>query len=103
MTWVPPAAIALFSVGSGLSTATATLTALVGAFVAYQGYRGYRRNESQPMLYLAIGIVLLTTVPFLVRQVIGLASVGGPAGGQFAATTLSVAGLLAVLYSFTGA
>jgi len=55
-------ALVLQSVGGGLSTVTATVTALAGAFVAYQGYRGYRRNDSPPMLYLAIGILLLTTV-----------------------------------------
>ncbi|MCU4800319.1 hypothetical protein OB920_08040 [Halobacteria archaeon HArc-gm2] len=78
------------------------MTALVGAFVAYQGYRGYRRNDSRPMLYLAVGILLLTTVTFLVQQVVGLAT-GGAVTAQFAALTVSIAGLLAVLYSFTGA
>ena len=86
----------------GLPVLTATLTALVGAFVAYQGYRGYRRNDSRPMLFLAVGILLLTTVPFLVRRSLSLAGIGGPAGGQFAALSVSVLGLLAVLYSFTG-
>jgi hypothetical protein len=95
-------ALVLQSVGGGLSTVTATVTALAGAFVAYQGYRGYRRNDSPPMLYLAIGILLLTTVSFVARQVVGLAA-GGAATAQFAALTVSIAGLLAVLYSFTGA
>jgi len=94
--------VALQAVGVGLSTVTATVTALVGAFVAYQGYRGYRRNDSRPMLYLAVGILLLTTVTFLVQQVVGLAT-SGAVTAQFAALTVSIAGLLAVLYSFTGA
>lgn len=37
--------------------------AIIGVFVAYQAYRGYRRNDSRPMLFLAIGILLLTAVP----------------------------------------
>lgn len=87
----------------GVPTLTATLTAVVGAFVAYQAYRGYRRNDSRPMLSLAVGIFLLTSAAYLVRQALAIAEVGGPAGGQFAALTVSVVGLLAVLYSFTGA
>lgn len=87
----------------GVPTLTATLTALVGAFVAYQAYRGYRRNDSRPMLYLAVGILLLTTVPFLVSQTLAFTGVAGPAAGELAGLTVSVVGLLAVLYSFTGA
>ncbi|SFR90524.1 hypothetical protein SAMN05216559_0802 [Halomicrobium zhouii] len=102
MTGLSLGIVALQSVGVGLSTVTATVTALAGAFVAYQGYRGYRRNDSRPMLYLAVGILLLTTVSFLVQQAVGLAA-GGAATAQFAALTVSIAGLLAVLYSFTGA
>lgn len=84
----------------GLSTVTATITAIVGAFVAYQGYRGYRRNDSRPMLFLAIGIALLTTVTFLARLVLQLAGVGGAPGQQSVALIVSVVGLLVVLYSF---
>jgi hypothetical protein len=45
-------AIVTLSVGS----------AVVGAYVAYQAYRGFRRNESRPMQYLSIGLFLLTGV-----------------------------------------
>ena len=90
------------STGVGLTSLTALLTAVAGAFVAYQGYRGYRRNDSEPMLYLAVGILLLTTVPFVVGTAVALAGVGGPASSEFAARVTSVVGLLAVLYSFTG-
>ena len=87
----------------GLPVVTASATALVGAFVAFQAYRGYRRNDSRPMLALAVGIALLTTVAFLVRQLVAVAGVADPAGGQLAALTVSVVGLLVLLYSFTGA
>lgn len=90
-------------VGVDASTLTATLIAIVGAFVAYQGYRGYRRNDSRPMLFLAAGILLLTTIPFLVRQAVDVLTITGVAGGEFAALMVSLLGLIAVLYSFTGA
>ena len=45
--------------------ATDVLAALLGIFIAYQAYRGYRRNESRPMLFISIGFVLVLAIPFL--------------------------------------
>jgi len=82
---------------------TALLTAVVGGFVAYQAYRGYRRNASHAMLYLAVGILFLTTVPFALKQPLVLLSLASPAEAQLVALSCRVTGLLAVLYAFTGA
>jgi hypothetical protein len=84
-----------------VSSATAAATALVGAFVAYQAYRGYRRNDSGRMLYLAIGILLLTTVPVVIRQPLVLFELTTRAQAGLVAQTCRVLGLLAVLYSFS--
>lgn len=45
--------------------ATDVLSALIGLFIAYQAYRGYRRNDSRPMLVIAVGFALALAVPFL--------------------------------------
>ena len=37
---------------------------VLGTYVAYQAYRGFRRNESRPMQFLSIGLLLLTGVAF---------------------------------------
>ena len=37
---------------------------VLGSYVAYQAYRGFRRNQSRPMQYLSIGLLLLTGVAF---------------------------------------
>lgn len=37
---------------------------VLGTYIAYQAYRGFRRNESRPMQYLSIGLLLLTGVAF---------------------------------------
>ncbi|WP_335999447.1 DUF7521 family protein [Halorientalis halophila] len=37
---------------------------LVGGYVGYQAYRGFRRHDSRPMQYLSIGLFLLTAVAF---------------------------------------
>lgn len=58
-----------------------TLLAIVmGLFVVFQAYRGYRRNASQRMLFLAIGFALVTVVPPAVSLV--AASVGQRFGFQ---------------------
>ncbi|MEF8855701.1 MAG: hypothetical protein V5A24_09460, partial [Haloarculaceae archaeon] len=40
------------------------LAAILGLFIAYQAYRGYRRNDSRPMLFISLGFVLALGVPF---------------------------------------
>jgi hypothetical protein len=41
------------------------VTVVLGFVIAYVAIRGYRRNESRPMLFVAIGFVLLVGVPGL--------------------------------------
>ncbi|MFC4542769.1 hypothetical protein ACFO5R_12640 [Halosolutus amylolyticus] len=45
--------------------ASEVLSVLLGLFIAYHAYRGYRRNDSRPMLFISIGFVLVLAVPFL--------------------------------------
>ncbi|GAB6879054.1 hypothetical protein JCM17823_13280 [Halorubrum gandharaense] len=48
-----------------LSLLAATLIAsALGLIIVFQAYRGYRRNDSQRMLYLAAGLALITVAPF---------------------------------------
>jgi len=48
-----------------LGLLTATLIALtLSLMIVFQAYRGYRRNESQRMLYLALGLGFVTIAPF---------------------------------------
>lgn len=47
--------LALF--GSGV------VTVLLGIAIAYVAFRGYRRNASRPMLFMAIGFVLAVALP----------------------------------------
>ena len=51
-----------------------TLGALMlGLFIAFQAFRGYRRNQSRRMLFLALGIALITVVPFALSLVVTFA------------------------------
>jgi uncharacterized membrane protein YidH (DUF202 family) len=75
----------------------ALATVVLGLYISYQAYRGYRRNQSRPMLFLAVGIVLLTFVP-AVFSTLG-ANVQAIAGETVLLGFLSrLAGLLSILY-----
>jgi len=48
-----------------VSQSMSVLAAVVGLLIAYQAYRGYRRNDSRPMLFIAVGFVLTVGLPFV--------------------------------------
>lgn len=85
-----------------------TATAL-SAFITYLAYRGYRRNDSRPMFYLAVGFAFITVLPFLVEHIaFTLIAVRLPV--QTARVLIpslrygiQIVGLVFVLYSLYGA
>ena len=88
---------------AGGIAAIAGVTALAGLFVAYQAYRGYRRNESRPMLYLAAGVLLLTTVPVGLNALLAVLPGVTEARILLAITAAHFAGVLSILYALTRA
>jgi hypothetical protein len=78
--------------------ATDVLSALLGIAIAYVAWRGYRRNDSRPMLVLSLGFVLALAVPFGLLVV--FVTVGVPQGSVSVLTQVSqVVGLGAILYA----
>jgi glycerol uptake facilitator-like aquaporin len=86
--------------------AVTLLAIILSLAIVFQAYRGYRRNQSQPMFYLAVGLVLLTVIPFVIS--LSVATLGptlgfGPRIYTYYAPILSrlieVAGLITILYS----
>ena len=92
-----------FAGGVELPTVVRAVTALVGFFVAYQAYRGYRRNDSRPMLYLGVGIAFVTTVSFAVSTLVVRPLGASDALAFLSWTCANVVGLAAIFYAFTGA
>jgi len=85
----------------GTVTAAATaLTALVGCYVAYLAYQGYRRNDSETMLVLSVGVVFIAVVPFLVSTVAAPLLALSDAQAILGATLSHTLGLVAVYRSF---
>lgn len=96
-----PAAIAY------LAVLLLTLVAMMmGLIIVFQAYRGYRRNKSDPMLYLALGLVFVTIAPFLLSLIFTISSEFISLGSFAFAYTLpilsrcaEVIGLSCILYS----
>lgn len=90
---MPPDWVILFQ------QATQVLSVIIGVFIAYQAYRGYQRNESRPMLFLALGFILVLAVPFGIFVLYAVVS-GIPVTAVIVASQVSqISGLVAILYA----
>ncbi|MFC7130529.1 DUF7521 family protein [Haloferax chudinovii] len=77
------------------------ITMLLGFLIAYQAYRGYRRNDSQPMFYVAVGFVFISfgaVIEGILFDVIGLSLFDSGT----VATIIVALGMLSVLYALYG-
>lgn len=77
------------------------ITMALGFLIAYQAYRGYRRNRRRPMLYFAIGFVFISfgaVIEGLLFDVIGLTL----SDSSTVATIIVAVGMLSVLYALYG-
>ena len=50
--------------------ASESLSVLLGLAISYIAYRGYRRNQSRPMLFVAAGFVLIVGLPAVLTVVL---------------------------------
>lgn len=76
---------------------------ILSLYVAARLYQGYRTGGTGGMLWLGIGLVLLTTVPLVLRLVLTNVPGIGPTTRALAATACQLAGLLVVLGVIYGA
>lgn len=75
------------------------LGAALGVVIAYLAYRGYRRNQSRPMLFVSAGFALALGVPLVFTVVyVALPITGGDVAVQVLTQTFEVAGLLCIIY-----
>lgn len=79
------------------------VTATLGAFVSSLAYLGYARNDSRPMLYLAVGVAFLTAIPFVVSYGVDWATGATDAQVVLLITVCDLVGLVAIAHSLGGA
>lgn len=82
---------------------TSVVTAVLGGYVAAIAFRGYRRNDSRPMAFLSLGVVLVTVVR--VGTELALLWVFGATGPTILLATACwyLLGLAAIYHSLTRA
>ncbi|MCO8243076.1 hypothetical protein [Haladaptatus sp. AB643] len=100
--FVPLAATTNTDAGN-LTFVFAGITGVAGLFVASLAYRGYRRNGSRPMLYLALGIVLLTAVPAVVNFLLTVVTGATDAEILLSIIVANLGGVVSILYALTRA
>ncbi|MFB6228348.1 MAG: hypothetical protein ABEH88_07240 [Halobacteriales archaeon] len=75
------------------------LGAALGVVIAYIAYRGYRRNESRPMLFVSLGFGLALGVPLVFTLgYVALPVTGGQVVVQVISQTFEILGLLCIIY-----
>ena len=88
----------LFSQLFWFATATKIVALFLGAFIVYLAFRGYRRNRSKPLLFVAMGFALITAGTIaegLLYVMLGSTLLAAIATG----TAVTVLGFIAILYS----
>jgi len=71
---------------------------LSGAFIVYLAYKGYRRNTSKPLLYVAIGFALITAAT-IVEGILYVIIGSDLLVALFISTIITVIGFVAIIYS----
>ena len=90
---VEPTTLLVFASGS---------TAAIGSLVTWLAYQGYRRNDSQAMRFLAVGIACIAVAPFFISYGLGPLTGASDAVTLLAILLSNIVGLSAVLYSLEG-
>lgn len=79
---------------------TAGLLAIGGVVIAYQGYRGYVRNNNRTLLFLTVGILFLTTIPVGIEGGLRVTNALAPSQMSLVFLLLTIIGLVCILYAF---
>lgn len=73
--------------------------AVLGVVIAGLAYRGYRRNDSRPMLFVSLGFALALGIPLVLTVVyLALPVDGWQVAVQLVTQTVEIAGLLCIIY-----
>ena len=81
-----------------LTTFTKVVALILGAFIVYLAYKGYKRNSSKPLLYVALGFALITAgtiIEGILYVMLGSELLSAIATG----TTGMVIGFAVIIYS----
>ena len=83
---------------SQIRTASEALSIALGLAVSYLAYQGYRRHDSRPMLYIALGFVCILGVPGVLFVILRLVFEAPIPIINSLAQASELVGLAAILY-----
>ncbi len=81
-----------------VTTITKAVALILGGFIVYLAYKGYKRNSSKPLLYVALGFALITAGTIaegILYVLLGSELLSAIATG----TTVMVLGFVVIIYS----
>jgi len=81
-----------------ITTLTKIIALILGTFIVYLAYKGYKRNSSKPLLYVALGFALITAGTIaegILYVLLGSELLSAMATG----TTVMVLGFVVIIYS----
>jgi uncharacterized membrane protein (DUF441 family) len=90
--------VRVFSEMDWFVTVIKLLALLLGTFIVYLAYKGYRRNASKPLLYVALGFALITAAT-MVEGILYVIVQSDLIVALLASTLVTVIGFIAIIYS----
>jgi hypothetical protein len=101
----------ILTVFSGLDwfvTIVKVVALILGTYIVYLAYRGYMRNSSRPLLFVALGFALITGATVIEGLLyVVIAPMTNPISNLLLAllvsTTITLIGFIAIIYSIYSA
>ncbi|PSP78159.1 hypothetical protein BRC81_08970 [Halobacteriales archaeon QS_1_68_20] len=75
------------------------VTLFLGLAISYIAYRGYRRNDSRPMLFIALGFVLVVGIPGVLGALFVFAGIGDRMVVAGVTQVSELAGMASIFYA----
>ncbi|HKM78482.1 MAG TPA: hypothetical protein VJZ03_05355 [Candidatus Bathyarchaeia archaeon] len=90
--------VRLFAEMDWIVTVIKLVALVLGTFIVYLAYKGYRRNTSKPLLYVALGFALITAAT-IVEGILYVIVGSDLLVALFISTIITVIGFVAIIYS----
>ncbi len=90
--------VRLFAEMDWVVTVIKLVALVLGTFIVYLAYKGYRRNTSKPLLYVALGFALITAAT-VVEGILYVIIGSDLLVALFISTIITVIGFAAIIYS----
>jgi len=81
-----------------IATIINVVALVLGTFIVYLAYKGYKRNASKPLLYVSLGFVLITAGT-VVEGILYVIFSSDLLIAIIAGAAITVIGLVAIIYS----